>query len=94
MAQQASLHAIVHGRVQGVYFRAYVTEQASRLNLTGFVANLPGGRKVEVLAEGEKAMLEKLAEALKSGPPDARVVRVEANWGEFTGSYRDFITRY
>lgn len=94
MTKQASLHAIVYGRVQGVYFRAFVTEQASRLGLTGYVLNLPGSCEVEVMAEGEKELLEKLAEKLKTGPSAARVEKVSASWGEYTGSYSCFATRY
>lgn len=71
-----------------------MTEQASQLGLTGYVLNLPGGRAVEVQAEGDKELLEKLVEKLKTGPPAARVDRVSATWGEYTGDYADFITRY
>jgi acylphosphatase len=94
MTQQASLHAIVYGRVQGVYFRAFVAEQVSYSGLTGYVRNLPGGREVEVLAEGEKGLLEKLAGQLKTGPPGAKVERLSTTWGEYSGGYSDFTIRY
>jgi len=64
MADMASLQATIRGRVQGVFFRAYVEAAAERLNLTGYVRNQPGG-VVEVRAEGEKPNLEKMVEALK-----------------------------
>ena len=38
-AYQARLHAVVHGRVQGVSFRYYTTRAAQRLVLIGWVAN-------------------------------------------------------
>jgi acylphosphatase len=94
MTQRASLHAIVYGRVQGVYYRAFVTEQASNSGLTGYVRNLTGGRQVEVLAEGEKELLENLVALLKSGPPTARVEGVYLTWGEYSGGYSDFMVRY
>ena len=93
MADMASLLAIVHGRVQGVFYRAYVEELAERLNLTGYVSNRPGGA-VEVVAEGEKQKLEKMVEYLKIGPPAARVKEVLATWGEYSGDFSSFRVKY
>jgi acylphosphatase len=93
MADMASLQAIVHGRVQGVFFRAYVEETAERLNVTGYVCNRPGGL-VEVIAEGEKPKLEKLLEYLKIGPPAAKVKEVLAKWGEYSGGFPNFRVKY
>jgi len=74
------IHAIIHGRVQGVFFRAFVAQKARELNIKGFVRNLPSGVDVEVAAEGEIKQLEKLIEFLKTGPPGARVEKVEIKW--------------
>ena len=93
MADMASLRATVHGRVQGVFFRAYVEEIAERLNLKGYVGNRPGGI-VEVVAEGEKPVLESMVEYLKTGPPAASVKEVLTDWGEYTGSFSSFSVRY
>ena len=41
MVNPASLHAVIHGQVQGVSFRAFVVERANELGLTGEVRNLP-----------------------------------------------------
>ena len=62
---------IVSGRVQGVWFRASTREQALALGLRGFARNLPDGR-VEVLAAGDDAALDRLAAWLRQGPPLAR----------------------
>jgi len=94
MSDLASVHAIVYGRVQGVYFRAFSLRQARELGLTGYVRNLPDWNAVEVQAEGERNKLERLIDYLKVGPPGARVERVEANWSEHTGSYPNFSVRY
>jgi acylphosphatase len=67
---------LVSGRVQGVGFRAFVVEAARGLGLAGWVRNLADGR-VEALAEGEDAALDRLAAALARGPLLARVDRVE-----------------
>jgi acylphosphatase len=73
------LHAIVHGRVQGVSFRFYTRDEADALGLTGWVANQDDG-SVEVVAEGPRAMLDRLAAWLQHGPPAARVTNVQINF--------------
>ena len=93
MADSAAFQATVAGRVQGVFFRIFVTEHARELGLTGWVRNLPDG-SVEVTAEGEKASLEKLVELLRQGPPAASVTDVRTRWTGYTGRYTGFaITR-
>jgi len=93
MSDLASVHIIVHGRVQGVFFRAFAFRQAKELGLTGYVRNLPGGA-VEVQAEGERKQLEELLSELKVGPPVAKVEGVETNWSEYTGRYSGFTIKY
>ena len=90
----SSVQAIVYGRVQGVYFRAFTSQHARELGLGGYVRNLPDGRAVEVQAEGERVKLERLIDYLRVGPPGAMVERVITEWSEPTGSYSDFGIRY
>jgi acylphosphatase len=94
MAELASLHAIVRGRVQGVFFRAFVAEKARELGLKGYVRNLPDGREVEVQAEGERAKLEKLIVYLNTGPPASRVAGVTTEWSDYSGAYPAFSILY
>jgi len=94
MAELASVQAIVYGRVQGVFFRDFVSKRATELGLTGYVRNLPGREAVEVQAEGERKQLERLISHLKVGPPAAKVEEVVINWSEYTGSYSRFSIRY
>lgn len=94
MIDLASLRAIVYGRVQGVYFRAFTSRQARELGLNGYVRNLPDWKAVEVQAEGDRKQLEGLIDRLKVGPPGARVERVETSWSEYTGSYSGFSVKY
>jgi acylphosphatase len=93
MTDMASLRATVHGRVQGVFFRAFVARWARELRLAGYVRNLPDGA-VEVRAEGERQQLERLAGYLKEGPSAARVDEVVTSWSEYTGDYAGFSVRY
>ena len=92
--EKASLLAVVHGRVQGVYFRAFVQQQARTLGLAGYVRNLSGGREVEVRAEGERKRLEDLARMLHVGPQGAKVERVDAQWSYYSGVFDGFEVRY
>ena len=92
-SEMTQLHAVVHGRVQGVNFRYYTVREASTLGLTGWVRNRPDGT-VEVLAEGPRARLQQLEAFLHHGPPSALVTGVEASWGPASGSYHTFKVRY
>lgn len=67
---------VVRGVVQGVGFRWFVSRQAARLGLRGWVSNLRDGT-VEVVGEGPGAALDALREALARGPAGASVERVE-----------------
>jgi acylphosphatase len=89
-----AFQATVHGYVQGVFFRDFVSRRARELGLSGYVHNLPGGEIVEVHAEGERSKLEQLIGYLHIGPPAARVDRVLTNWSEYTGRYSGFSIRY
>lgn len=73
-----SLHIIVKGRVQGVYFRAYTQKQAVKLNVNGFVRNLDDG-SVEIVATGQTEDLEKLVAWCHKGPVLAKVNEVIVN---------------
>lgn len=71
------LRLLISGRVQGVWFRESMRQEALKLGATGWVHNLPDG-KVEATICGERAMLDKLLQWSKRGPPLARVAGVEA----------------
>lgn len=92
--QRERLTALAHGRVQGVGYRAFAIHQARALGLEGYARNLPDGRSVEVVAEGERAALEELLVRLRRGPIAARVERVEEAWGPAQGSLGSFGVRF
>ncbi|MGE4551723.1 MAG: acylphosphatase [Desulfovibrionaceae bacterium] len=72
---EPQLHAVVTGKVQGVYFRAWTRDAALSLGLTGWVRNLPDGN-VETVALGPAEVLERFRAMLRQGPPLARVGQV------------------
>jgi len=83
-------HLRIHGRVQGVWFRESMRVEAERLNVTGWVRNTPDGT-VEAVIQGPAVAVETLIEWARSGPPLARVDRVEI--GEAQGQYSGFVKR-
>lgn len=90
---KARLHAIISGRVQGVAFRFFAQHVANIYGLTGWVRNLYDGR-VEVVAEGEKEILEQFLAELKKGPRLARVEEVEVSWEDFKDEFIDFSIKF
>ncbi len=89
MADQARLHVLIEGRVQGVFFRAATRDEARAWGLAGWVRNLPDGR-VEALFEGERAVLEKMLAWCRQGPPYAYVDHLEVEWQPYLGDLADF----
>jgi acylphosphatase len=91
-SDQARLHAIVEGHVQGVGFRAFVLDHALEMDLTGWVRNRWDGT-VEVMAEGPKMELEKLLAALVRGPRRYTTSDVSLEWQDATGEFTRFQVR-
>ena len=79
-------HVFVSGLVQGVSFRWYAIQHARRLEVGGFVRNLPDGR-VEAVFEGPRAPVEAMVAWVHEGPPAARVSAVEVTWEEPEGLF-------
>ncbi|WBX83719.1 acylphosphatase [Sphingosinicella microcystinivorans] len=71
----------IHGRVQGVWYRAWTLETAQRLGLDGWVRNRIDGT-VEVFAVGPADAVEKLVAACREGPPAAKVERLDVEAAE------------
>ena len=78
-----SIHFLVSGRVQGVFFRMCTMQQAEHCKLSGWVRNLPDGR-VEGMASGDESGLRAFREWLQQGPELARVTDVEVEELDYT----------
>ncbi len=87
---QRSVMFIVSGRVQGVGFRYYTSQQGQTLGLTGYAKNLANG-DVEVFVSGEKESIKLMADWLEQGPKTATVDKVEVQQVEYQ-SMRGFLT--
>ena len=66
--------AVIHGRVQGVFFRDAARQKARDLGLSGWVRNRPDGT-VEAVIEGEPSAVQEMLHELRSRPaPSARSI--------------------
>ena len=73
--ETVSVRAVVSGRVQGVWFRAWTVEQAIRLGLAGWVRNRADG-SIEAVFSGPRSKVDEMIAACWSGPSAARVENV------------------
>jgi acylphosphatase len=76
MTEQVRRRVIVHGMVQGVFFRDSTRRRAASLGVAGWVRNRPDGT-VEAVFEGERGAVEELVDWARRGPRGAAVERVE-----------------
>lgn len=76
---QAAARIVVEGLVQGVGFRWFVARKAESLGLGGYVKNLYNGN-VEILAVGNRSLVEELIGEVKVGPRAAHVTNLRLSW--------------
>ncbi len=89
MGKLRHVHLTVHGKVQGVWFRASTKETAENLGVKGWVRNLPDN-SVEIDAQGETDILEQFIRWCREGPPGARVTNIDIQELEAVNSMQDF----
>jgi len=86
-------NAVVHGRVQGVFFRHFTAKEAERLGLTGWVRNLDDG-SVEAEFQGEEGAVSLMVNWLHQGSPMSQVSRVQTRMCQSVGRETGFMVRY
>lgn len=69
-------HLVIHGHVQGVFFRNSMQREAQRLGIAGWVRNRSDGA-VEAVVQGESDAVEAIVRWAHHGPEMAQVVRVD-----------------
>jgi acylphosphatase len=69
-------HMVVTGRVQGVFFRDSIREEAEGHGVAGWACNRADGA-VEAVFEGPPDAVERLVRFCQTGPSRAEVERVD-----------------
>jgi len=82
-----TLHLVIHGRVQGVFFRDSMRHEAQRLSIAGWVRNRNDGT-VEAAVQGDPVAVEEIILWAQRGPQHANVERVEIE--PDNGNYKGF----
>ena len=75
MSEIKHVRLVIEGRVQGVWFRGWLVQQAQASAVRGWVRNCSNGT-VEAVLSGPAATVEALVSACHVGPPAARVSRL------------------
>ncbi|MFQ6125899.1 MAG: acylphosphatase [Candidatus Heimdallarchaeota archaeon] len=79
-------HVYISGRVQGVFFRAFVRQKALELGITGYVRNLRD-RRVEAVFQGPLDKVQEMIHHVHEGPRFARVEKVSIQWEEISDEF-------
>lgn len=85
----ARVHMIIKGRVQGVWFRETTRREAVSLGVSGWVRNLSDGT-VEVLAEGREDRMRDFVAWCNKGPSSANVKHIMKNEEEWQNEFNSF----
>jgi acylphosphatase len=83
-----TLHLMIHGRVQGVFFRDSMRREAQWLSVSGWVRNRSDGT-VEAMLHGTEEAVDALLRWAHRGPDRAQVDRVDVRPVE--GSFSEFV---
>jgi acylphosphatase len=93
MSGKKRAHVIVEGRVQGVFFRAYTSDEAKKLGLTGWVRNRPEGT-VEAVIEGDTDTVDAMLRWFHQGSPGSKVTKVNVSEEPPVGDSTTFEIHY
>lgn len=73
-----TVHVLIEGQVQGVFFRDYTEKQAVLLGLKGWVKNMADGT-VEAVLCGEEKDITAMVALLHTGSPNSKVEKITVN---------------
>ena len=93
MEKQIRAHAVISGRVQGVFFRMETKYAADEAGVFGWVRN-KRDRTVEAMFEGSEKSVMSILEWCKKGPPIAKVTNVDVTWEDYRGEFSSFEITY
>jgi acylphosphatase len=88
----STVHLLISGTVQNVFFRVETQKTAQSLGIHGWIKNLASGQ-VEAYATGERNQLEKFVKWCHEGPTKANVTDVNVEWDKDLGKMTSFEIR-
>ena len=91
MSERIARRLVVHGRVQGVWYRESMRQEAGRLGVSGWVRNRLDGT-VEAVIEGSPEAVDAITTWARRGPQDAHVTRLDVE-ATAPGNLERFETR-
>ena len=77
----SEINCKVFGKVQMVFYRAFIKDVANKLGLIGTVKNLEDG-SVEIIAQGNDDLLKDFLEEVRGGSPLSQVDSIDVNWSD------------
>ena len=84
-----TVHLLVSGKVQGVFYRKSAKMEADQLGLVGWIKNRDDGT-VEANIGGKEDRLKEFVDWCKKGPPLSKVIYVEETWSDSAGDWKEF----
>ncbi len=84
----------IYGRVQGVYYRKYTSNQLKKEGFRGFIQNMPDGTVEAVVECKDKESLNRVLSILKEGSPLSEVTNIVYNSVTDIKIDDDFTIRY
>ena len=90
---KTNVYVKIHGKVQGVWFRASTKQKAEQLGLTGWVRNTDDGC-VEAVFEGGEKQVQDMIQWCYQGPPLSKVKNVEVKNQNPTNNFDSFSVEY
>lgn len=79
---------IMHGKVQGVFFRDFIVEHANKLNLKGYVMNK--NNHVEAVFEGPEEKIKEILKYCKKGPKESQIKEIKIENQKYTQEFFSF----
>lgn len=86
------MHSFIKGTIRDGGFSEAVQRVAQHMGINGRMKHLPD-RRIEIIAEGEKHILEQFLEEIRYGEVAAQITDIQTTWEEATGEFSGFLVR-
>lgn len=92
MAEKVRAHSFIKGVIRDGGFSEAVQRAATHLGINGRMKHLPD-RRIEIITEGEKHILEQFLEEIRYGEVAAQITDIQTAWEAATGEFSGFLVR-